>query len=79
MFGLESGKKKEPEFVFDLEKEVQGVERYQEIVETVQRRTGKIKTLLREGTTKEQYDLLVAILTGYVALLKVLSRVISKR
>lgn len=79
MFGLgkDTG---DAEFIFDLEKELKSdPDRYQEIVSTVEERTAFIKDLMRKGEKKESYDQLVIILQGYVALLKVLSRIVDKK
>lgn len=79
MFGLDKGKgSDESEFLFDLEREVEDVERYKEIVNTIDQRTSVIKELLRKGEKKEAFAKLAMILQGYVAVLKVLSRVVSK-
>jgi hypothetical protein len=78
MFGL--GKEKgDTEFIFDLERELDDIERYKEIVENVEQRSAYIKELMRKGEKKESFDQLVSILQGYVALLKVLSRIVEKK
>lgn len=78
MFGLgkETG---DTEFVFDLEKELEDLARYKEIVETTQQRSNYIKELMRKGDKKESFAKLVTILQGYVALLKVASRIVEKQ
>ena len=78
MFGMEKGKD-ESEFFFDLEKEIEDVSRYQEIVETIEQRTAFIKDLLRKGEKKQSYNELAIILHGYASALKVMSRCVSKK
>ena len=79
MFGLEGDKKKSgKDFVFDLESEIMDVNRYKELVDNVEKRTRKIKGLLRKGIKKEEYGQLGLLLAGYVALLKVVGRIGTK-
>lgn len=80
MFGLENQKKKkklEP-FVFELEKELKTAKKHREIKSEIEGKVQKLKELLREGENKEDYDSLGALLYGYTALLKVISRFSSK-
>jgi len=79
MFGLEGDKKKkEGEFVFDLEKDAGEANKYKELVERIERRTERIKEILRKGTKKEEYQALGILLAGYVAFLRVIGRVKTK-
>jgi len=79
MFGLEGDKKKSgKEFVFDLESEIKDVNKYKELVDTVEKRTRRIKNMLRKGIKKEEYGQLGILLAGYVALLKVVGRIGTK-
>lgn len=80
MFGLENQKKKkklEP-FVFELEKELKNAKKHREIKTEIEGKVQKLKELLREGENKEDYDTLGALLYGYSALLKVVSRFSAK-
>lgn len=77
MFGL-GQKKGEEGFVFELEKELQGIDRYAEVVQRVEDRVKTIKEMLRQGLEKSKYQELGQLLQGYVSLLKVLSRVVKK-
>lgn len=77
MFGLEGDKKKkkEPEFVFELEKELKDPKMKQEIRSKVEGRIQKIKGTLRSGDDQQEYDRFGLLLLGYESLLKVFSRV----
>lgn len=77
MFGLESdkGKKKSEAFVFDLEQELRDVKKQKEILEKIQDRLQQVKTVLRSGESKEEYNRLGTLLHGYTSLLKVITRV----
>lgn len=75
MFGLEDQKKKKgPEFVYELEKELKNPKKMQEIKKLVEVRTQKIKEQLRSGDNKEEYDRFGILLQGYTSLLKVIAR-----
>lgn len=79
MFGLEDQKKKKIEpFVFDLEKELKDPKRYREIKQKVEERIQAIKTALKSGESKEEFDKLGMLLHGYTSLLKVMARCIAK-
>jgi uncharacterized protein DUF5398 len=80
MFGLESQKKKKPEeFVFELEKEIKNPTTRIEIQKNIESKLQTINDMLRTGENKEYFEQLAKILYGYQALVKVISRVISKR
>lgn len=76
MFGLEDQKKKKQpeEFIFELEKELKNPQKNKEIKTKVEERVQKIKTALRSGENKEDFDRYGLLLHGYNALLKVISR-----
>ncbi|SCA63268.1 Uncharacterized protein CPn_0711/CP_0035/CPj0711/CpB0738 [Chlamydiales bacterium SCGC AG-110-P3] len=79
MFGLGSEKDdSKSEFLFDLERDVKNVDRYKEIIDTIDQRTSVIKELMRTGEKKEAFAKLAMVLHGYIAVLKVLARVVSK-
>ena len=80
MFGLEDQKKKKPaeEFIFELEKELKDPKKHKEIKEKTEKRIQDIKTMLRQGENKEEFETLGLILHGYISLLKVMSRFTAK-
>lgn len=79
MFGLENKKrKKPPEFVFELEKELKDHKKHKEIKDRVEKRIQEIKLLLREGEKEKEFERLGLILLGYTSLIKVMSRVNTK-
>lgn len=80
MFGLENQKKKKKadEFFFDLEKELASRKSHKEIKDKIEARILSIKETLRAGDSKEEFDQFGALLHGYTALLKVVSRVAPK-
>ena len=78
MFGLEGDKKKDAEFVFDLEQEAKDLGRYRELIETIEKRSQEIKEILRKGVEKEDYNTFGVLLHGYAALLRVLGRINKK-
>jgi Family of unknown function (DUF5398) len=80
MFGLEKQKKKkkvEP-FVFDLEKELADTKKHREMKKKVEERIQRIKSFLKSGESKEEFDQLGVLLHGYTSLLKVMARCIKK-
>jgi negative regulator of replication initiation len=77
MFGLDSGSKtKKPgeELTFELEKELMNFQKHREILKRIEQRIHKIKDLLRTGEYSQEFAKLGALLQGYIALLKVMSR-----
>lgn len=79
MFGLENQKKKKNEdFVFELEKELKMSKRHQEIKKRMEGQIQKIKEVLRGGESKEEFDQFGILLHGYTSLLKVMARFIAK-
>jgi hypothetical protein len=76
MYGLEDQKKKRKaeEFVFELEKELKRNKPYSEMKQKIEQRIQLCKSYLRNGDNKEDFDKIGAILYGYVAVLKVMSR-----
>jgi len=77
MFGLENQrkKKKNDEFVFELEKELLTQKKHKEIKERIESQIQKIKDILRIGEkNKEEFDKFGILLQGYTSLLKVMSR-----
>jgi hypothetical protein len=77
MFGLESdkGKKKAEGFVFDLEKELADKKKQKEILDKITGRVQQIRGLLRAGEDQALFQKLGALLYGYGALIKVMSRI----
>ncbi len=80
MFGLEGDKKKKnEEFVFDLENDLKDSKLGREIKETAAGRIKEVKAVLRNGKNKEDFDKFGILLHGYTSLQKVLARVNKKR
>ena len=83
MFGLEDNKddKKKSgapqDFQFELESDLQDITKLKNLQEKVNDKTQSIKTLLRSGKSKEEFDKMGVLLQGYVALLKVMKKVKS--
>lgn len=75
MFGLDKGNKDGKEFIFDLEKELKDIKRQKEILDRIQERVQQVKTILRGGEDKEQFEKLGTLLYGYASLIKVMSRI----
>jgi len=78
MLGMGEKRKKAPEFVFELEKELASPEQHKQIKERVEGRIQEIKKALRDGANRKEFETLGLILHGYTALLKVMSRVSPK-
>lgn len=80
MFGLEDQKKKKKneDFVFELEKELKIPKKNKEIQDKVLKRMQTIKELLQSGIDKTDFDLIGRILYGYSSLLKVIQRFTPK-
>jgi hypothetical protein len=74
MFGMEKKPKGAVEFVFDLEKELEGEERRRELAKRLESRIQKIKEILHKGSKKEEFEQLGVLLNGYHALAIVLGR-----
>jgi len=82
MFGLEdkdSNKKKEADFVFDLEREMADPKKNRELKDDIQKKIQKLKNALRSGENKEEFDKHGMLLHGYTALVKVISRCEKKK
>lgn len=79
MFGLEDQKKKKAEpFVFELEKELKDAKNYREVKQKIEGRIQTIKTFLKSGESKEEFDQYGVLLHGYTSLLKVIARCLAK-
>lgn len=80
MFGLENQKKKKIEpFVFDLEKALKDPKQYREMKEKIENRIQKIKTILKSGENRDEFDKLGVLLHGYTSLLKVIARCLTAK
>lgn len=81
MFGLEDQKKKKgpEEFVFDLEKELKNPQKLKETRARIEKKVQRIKDVLRTGEDQTEFDLFGVLLHGYNALLKVISRIGTKK
>ena len=78
MFGLE--KKGKALFEFDLEKELKSnPAKGSDLLKKIEGRTQEVKGALREGAGSEDFDHLGVLLHGYVALQKVLTKVVNKK
>lgn len=75
MLGMGEKKKKVPEFVFELEKELAGPEKQKQTKAHIETRIQEIKKALRDGANRKEFETLGLILHGYTALLKVISRI----
>ncbi len=76
MFGLESPKKKKAdEFIFELERDLKTPGERASIKRKIEERIQQIKSILRSGENKEEFDQFGLLLHGYTSLLRVISRV----
>jgi DNA-binding transcriptional regulator GbsR (MarR family) len=71
-------KKKTETFVFDLEKELKDPKKHRELKQRIEARIQRIKTILKSGESKEEFDQLGVLLHGYTSLLKVMARCLTK-
>lgn len=80
MFGLENQnkKKKQDEFFFDLEIELRARSKYNEMKKNVEDKVQRVKSILRSGEAKEDFDQFGSLLQGYTSLQKVMSRLNPK-
>jgi hypothetical protein len=79
MFGLEDQKMKKSEpFVFELEKELKDPKKHREIKQGIEDKIQTIKTILKSGENKEDFDQCGVLLHGYTSLLKVMARCLAK-
>jgi hypothetical protein len=80
MFGLEDQKKKKKneDFVFDLEKDLKNAKKHQELKKRVDAQIQRVKEILRGGENKEEFDQFGVLLHGYTSLLKVMARFNAK-
>ena len=79
MFGLKDDKGKDQSTVFDLEKDLKSGGKQKEIKDKIQSRMLKIKSLLREGLTQDDFNEFGTLLHGYAALSKVIARFAQQR
>ena len=79
MFGLKDDKGKDQSTVFDLEKDLKSGGKQKEIKDKIQSRMLKIKSLLREGLTQDDFNEFGMLLHGYAALSKVIARFAQQR
>ena len=79
MFGLEKQKKskKADEFIFDLEKDLKGINGIL-LRKKLDEREQQFREVLRQGEEKEDFDKFGVLLYGYAAMKKVFSRVEQK-
>jgi len=77
MFGLD--KQKQPPLAqFDLESDLQQhPEKALELKSNIEKQVQELKTRLREGTSSKHFDELGAILHAYLAMQKVVERIIK--
>lgn len=82
MFNMKSTNAKEEEAtgraLFDLEKDMQDLQKAQEMQLDVQNKVQRITAVLREGLDKESFEQQQTLLAGYIALQKVLARMNRK-
>lgn len=78
MFGLEK-EPKEP-FLFDLEEDLKkDPAKAKAMMQEIETRIAEIKNLLRQGAETEDFDQYGILLHGYVALKKVLTRMLESK
>ncbi len=78
MFGLD--KKSKALFEFDLEKELKDdPSKAQKVLKDVEAKIQELKNLLRQGASSQDYDKYGALLHGYAALQRVLTRLSKKK
>lgn len=77
MFGLNGGKKgkKEEEFLFDLEVDMQDPKKEKELRGQIEEKIQLLKTILRSGESKENFERFGTLLLAYVSILKVIDRI----
>ena len=76
MYGLE--KKAGEKFEFDLEDEIKkSPEKAKKVLDKIEKQIHEIKASLKKGVSKEESEELGVLLHGYVALQKVLTRVVK--
>lgn len=82
MFGLEDQKKKKKsdskDFEYDLERELNQLKLHKELKVKIEGRIQKLKSILRAGEDKGNFDQIGTVLHGYTSLLKVMSRFTPK-
>lgn len=80
MFGMESDKKKKKtaDFSFDLEEDLKDPAKLRATKEQIETRISELKSLLRQGKDKKNFDQTQTLLHGYLALQKVIQRVNRK-
>ena len=79
MFGMERGKKQPVDaFEFDLEADLKDPGKLKATKEQVEERIAQLKTELRQGGDKENFDRAQTLLHGYLAIQKVLTRIGNK-
>jgi hypothetical protein len=79
MFGLEKQKKKKnDEFVFELEQELKAFKTHQEYKKRIEERIQNIREVLRKGENKEEFDKFGILLLGFTSVLKIMSRLSPK-
>lgn len=78
MFGLDN---KNVDLSFEIEKELKGpnhVEKRTELKQLLNKRVEELKSLLREGEDKEEFEKTEILLHGYMSLLKVIEKIVKK-
>lgn len=80
MFGLEDRQKKTGKSVeFDLEKDVKNSEKSFQLKKRIESRVNLLKGFLQAGEEKKEFEQVGSLLYGYLALLKVIERIIAKK
>ena len=82
MFGLEGDKKGDKpnpkDFMFELESDLEDLGKLKDMQAHILDKVQKIKGMLREGDSKEEYDRIGVLLHGYTSLLKVMKKMKTK-
>jgi hypothetical protein len=80
MFGLKDKSDKRPdEFLFDLEVELNDPNKQVELLKLVEQRLQSLKTHIRAGENKEDFNKFGRLLHGYAALIKVITKATQKK
>lgn len=75
MFGMERGKKKKvADYSFDLEQDLKDPGKLRAVKEQVEERVSQLKSMLRQGKEKKDFDQIQTLLHGYLAVQKVIQR-----
>lgn len=77
MFGMEDKKKKGnvENYTYDLENDLKDLSKMRKLKEDTENNVHTLKNMLRQGDNKEEFDQAQILLTGYLAVQKVIQRI----